>query len=238
MIYEIWKNKIKEWQDKYPICSPEYKQQKDYVNPYCFMKVLSEHTDKDAIIIPDSGGTLIWFYQGIKFKEGQTVFSAFNHSPMGYSLPAAIGAYYADQKRQVIAVMGDGSFCMNTQELETLAYNKIPIKMFVMANKEYGIINDTQKTWLDHVTASDPESGLGFPDIKKVAEAYGINTLEINSHESLDMLVQYVLGCTVPTLAVIKVKPGTGFNPKLKSGQPLENLSPFLPEEEIKENLI
>ena len=110
---------------------------------------MSDHLKKSDIVIPDASANLIWAYQALKPKFGQSIFSALNHSPMGYSVAASVGAKLACSDRNVIAIIGDGSFCMNVQELETIAYNKLPIKIFVINNDGYGLIKGTQEAYLN-----------------------------------------------------------------------------------------
>ena len=118
--------------------------------------------------------------------KGQRVFTALNHSPMGYSMPATIGAYLADKSKNIICTIGDGSMQMNIQELATIAHFNFPVKIFVINNKGYGLIKQTQDTWLDSRRVGvDETSGLAMPDLQ-IAKAYNIETVEINNHNELD----------------------------------------------------
>ena len=231
-----WKSRIKVWKIKYPICLPEYYKQKDSVNPYVFMDELSKQTKDDDIIITDAGATLTWTMQAYKIRHKQKLFSAFNHSPMGYALPASIGAQFASFGSNVICITGDGGMSMNIQELETIVHNNLPIKIFVMNNGEYGIIKQTQDIWLNsRYVASDPNSGLGFPDINRIARAYGIITINIDNHDELKENIRYVLNYGDHILCNVNIKSGEQIIPKLEFGRSLENLSPLLPEKELKE---
>jgi len=234
-----WKQRIHNWRETYPVCLLEYYGQDDKVNPYVFMNELSKETKEGDIIITDAGATLTWTMQAYKIRTPQMLFSAFNHSPMGYALPASIGAQYAAPGKKVLCIIGDGGMQINIQELETIAYNQLPIKIFLINNGEYGIIKQTQDTWLDsRYVASDPGSGLGFPDFQKVAKAYGIETREINNHRELNELVKNVLAYNGPILCDVKLKHGEKIIPKLEFGRPIEDLSPLLSREELKENMI
>ncbi len=233
-----WKHRINKWRKKYPICSPEYRDQKEFVNPYVFMDELSKLTRSGDIIITDAGGTLIWTMQSYKIRKPQMLFSAFNHSPMGYSLPASIGAQFAAPDRQVICIIGDGGLNMNIQELATVLFNKLAIKIFVIDNKEYGIIKQTQVTWMNsHYVGSDEKSGLGFPDLLSIAKAYGYETLEIKNHKELIKNIRDVLKYPGPMLCDVRVKHGEQLLPKLVFGRPLEDLAPLLDRDELKKNL-
>lgn len=234
-----WKEKIKIWRQRYPICPLENYKQSKKVNPYVFMNELSKASRDGDVVITDAGATLTWTMQGYKIRHKQLLFSAFNHSPMGYALAASIGAQFAAPKAKVICIIGDGGMQMNVQELETVEHNKLPIKIFVIDNGEYGIIKQTQDTWLkSRYVAADPGSGLGFPDICKVAKAYGIKTCVISNHKSLDKLIRKVLQYKGPILCDVKLKSGEKITPKLEFGRPIEDLSPFLPRDEFAENML
>jgi len=234
-----WKKKVNEWKEKYPICLPEYYNQKEKVNPYCFMDVLSKECKEGDIIITDAGGNLTWTMQGFRIKEGQKLFSAFNHSPMGYSLPASMGAYFATSK-PIICITGDGSIQMNIQEFSTIVKYNIPIKIFLINNHGYGIIQQTQDTWMNsRYVASNGESGVAFPDFIKVAEAYGIATRNISNHENLNSVIREVLDYNKgPILCNIEVEQHQKITPKLEFGKPIEDSMPLLERDEFFCNMI
>lgn len=166
------------------------------------------------------------------------MFSAFNHSPMGYALPASIGAQFAAPDRQVICIIGDGGMNMNIQELETVLFNKLPVKIFVIDNNEYGIIKQTQDTWMEsHYVGSDETSGLGFPDLIAIAKAYGYKTSEIKNHKELIEKISEALQHQGPMFCDVKVRHGEQLLPKLVFGRPLEDLAPLLDRDELRKNL-
>jgi acetolactate synthase-1/2/3 large subunit len=233
-----WRARIREWREKYPVCCAEYREQKGSVNPYVFMDELSKLTGPGDIVITDAGGTLTWTMQAYKVRTPQLLFSAFNHSPMGYALPASIGAQLAAPGRRVICLTGDGGLNMNIQELETVIFNKLPVKIFVIDNGEYGIIKQTQDTWMNsHYVASDETSGLGFPDLIAIARAYGYQTTQIKDHGEIVGQVKSVLQQPGPMLCDVRLKHGEQLLPKLVFGRPLEDLAPLLDREELKKNL-
>ena len=202
------------------------------------MKKLSDKTGKNDILIPDASANLIWAMQSFQTK-GQRIFTALNHSPMGYSMPATIGAYLADKSKNIICTIGDGSMQMNIQELATVAHFKFPVKIFVINNNGYGLIKQTQDTWLDSRRVGvDESSGLAMPDLQKIAKAYKIETIEINNHNELDEKVEYVLRSKVPILCDVKISENQKVIPKLEFGRAIHDLSPRLSEEELQSNMI
>jgi acetolactate synthase-1/2/3 large subunit len=201
------------------------------------MQTLSEMTGNNDILIPDASANLIWALQAFKLK-GQEVFTAFNHSPMGYSMPATVGAYFANKNKRIICTIGDGSMQMNIQELQTIAHFKVPAKIFVINNNGYGLIKQTQDIWLgSRRVGVDETSGLSLPDFKEVAKSYKIEAIEINNHNELKEKIDYVLKVNHPILCDVKISSKQKVIPKLDSGKPIHDLSPLLSREELEANL-
>ena len=153
------------------------------MNPYVFLDALSEETSQEDSIIPDCGSNLIQTFQGYRVSGNQKLFSAFNNSPMGYSLAASIGACIANGKESVICIIGDGGLQVNIQELGTIVRNDLPIKIFLFNNHGYGIIQQTQEEWLEsRYWASRPQTGLADPDYVRIGQAYGLKTITISNN--------------------------------------------------------
>ena len=236
--YSKWISNFRLWKLKYPIVQQEYYRQTKKCNPYVFFRSLSEQTGKNDVLIPDASANLIWAMQSFKVK-GQKIFTALNHSPMGYSMPATIGAYLADKTKNVICTIGDGSMQMNIQELATISHFNLPIKIFVINNKGYGLIKQTQDTWLDSRRVGvDSRSGLAMPNLIKIANAYGIKTVEINNHKEMDKKLRGVLKSKFPVLCDVKVDEKQKVIPKLEFGREIQDLSPRLNQEEMNLNMI
>jgi acetolactate synthase I/II/III large subunit len=236
--YDEWVNNFKKWKNKYPITKQNYYKQAKNINPYVFMKKLSEKTGKNDVLIPDASANLIWAMQALEIR-GQKVFTALNHSPMGYSMPATIGAYLADKTKNIICTIGDGSMQMNIQELATISHFNFPVKIIVLNNNGYGLIKLTQDMWLDSRRVGvDKSSGLGMPNIIKIAKAYDLETVEIKNHRELDKKLDYVLKSKKPVVCDVRINENQKVLPKLEFGRAIHDLSPRLNEEEIKQNII
>lgn len=235
-----WLQWIKHWKDAYPICLDIYRQQPALVNPYFFMERLTQFASPDAMVLTDCGSNLIWTMQGFKLKSTQRVISAFNHSPMGYSLPASIGAALADPGRQVICITGDGGLQINIQELATIQHHAINIKIFVLNNHGHGIIQGTQDNWLEsrHHASNPQEGGLPDPDFDKISQAYGIPSLSVDANDQLDTVITEVLASKGPILCNVHMLSGAQIYPKLLYGRPIEDATPLLPRDEFNQNMI
>jgi len=239
IIKNEWLQKSLLWKKKYPIILQEYRNQKKFVNPYCFMEKLSRHLGKNDVVVADDGAHLTWAIQSLKVLKNQRLFSAFGNSPMGYAFPAAIGASIALNKKKVICIDGDGSIQINIQELQTLVSNKLPIKIIILNNDGYGIIKQFQELYLNkRYEAVDPKKGVTNPNFSKIAKAYGINYSEIKKNSEIDKILKKTLKSNKPEFINIFIKPNQKIIPKLAFGSPLEDLSPHLPKKEFLENMI
>lgn len=234
--YKDWINKNKRIQKLYPVVSDSFKKQKNKVNPYYFMRSLSKICKSGDVLIPDASANLVWAYQSFLIENKQKVFTALNHSPMGYSMPATIGAYMAKEKnsRNIICTIGDGSMAMNVQELATIKHFNLPIKIFVINNGGYGLIKQTQDTWLNSKRVGvDPKSGLAIPNYIKIANAYGLQTLEIKKNSEVKKIINKALNSKKSVLCNVSISNKQIVSPKLLSGMSIENMSPKLSKDQL-----
>ena len=230
-----WKEYIRDISQVFTSCSKEDRLQDNRVNPYYFMESLGEVISSNSIIVTDCGSNLIWTMQGIRITENiQRVISAWNHSPMGYSLPAAIGAAFANPEANIICITGDGGLQINIQELATIERFNLPIKIFVLNNHGHGIIQGTQDQWLGgrHI-ASDYNGGLPDPDYSKVTIAYGISTTVLKDHKGLVKIISDVLSSSGPHACIVDMSEGSQIYPKLLAGKAIHEASPLLSESEL-----
>jgi acetolactate synthase I/II/III large subunit len=233
-----WLDKCNEWKSSYPIIKKEYYNQKKFVNPYVFINELSKILKKKDVIIADTGGHLTWAIQSLKVKIGQSFFSAFGNSPMGYALPASIGASIFMNKGKVICVEGDGGLQINIQELQTIVANKLPVKLIILNNNGYGIIKQFQELYLNkRYNATIPSTGVTNPNFKKVSEAYGINYTLIKNHKNIKNILKKPINSKKAEIIDVILKPDQKIIPKLQFGNPIEDLSPLLPRKEFNKNM-
>jgi acetolactate synthase-1/2/3 large subunit len=242
-----WLKKCATYKAKYPNITPE-RQNNHSVDSYYFFKKLSALSGNGRIFAFGNGTACVSSYQSFDVKPNQRVVVNSGYASMGYDLPAAIGACFATDKKEVICVTGDGSIQMNIQELQTIVYNKLPIKIFVLNNQGYISIRNTQRAFFNgYFVGANKESGLGLPDMIKIAKAYGIETLTIKNHQELDTQINKVLSYPEAILCEVELDPEERMYPKLSSevkedgtmvSKPLEDLFPFLDRREFEENMI
>ena len=223
-----WIAHLQDLKQKYPICKECYKEETEFVNPYVFLDTLATITKLHDIIITDAGANLSYAMQGYKVSGTQRLFSDFNNSSMGYSLPASIGASFARNKGSVICIIGDGAFQMNVQELAIIKKHDLPIKIFIFNNQGYGMIKQTQDDWLDsRYTASTEEGGLAMADNLGIARAYGLESFSINNHNDLSRLTDILavkLAHNKGFVCNVNISPDQRITPKLQVGKKLEEI--------------
>jgi acetolactate synthase-1/2/3 large subunit len=161
-----WNSTVQAWRAMYPASSQRE-------GPYAAVRELAQHVSRDDVIVSDTGNTLGWMMQGYPFK-GERFIHAFNNTPMGYGLPAALGAAFATGRR-VVLVTGDGGLAVNVGEFATLARHELPIKIVLFNNRGHSMCRVTQRQWLGgEYPATSYEGGLACPDFKAVAEGFDI----------------------------------------------------------------
>ncbi len=243
-----WHTWCLERKKRFPTVLPEYKEPNSPINLYYFTQTLTELLDNDDIVVAGNGSACVGLFQSGVVKLGLRMIWNSGCATMGYDLPAAIGACIAHGKKRVICLAGDGSMQMNIQELQTIVYHKLPIKIFYLNNDGYISMKQTQKSFFDgRMVASDEKSGVSFPGITKVAQAYGFNVEVIEAHNTMSERIINVLSTNGPVLCEVKLSHDYIFAPKLSSerkpdgrlvSKPLEDLYPFLEREEFRKNMI
>jgi len=247
----VWTDWLK-WcgvrREKYPYVLPKHRVSEANINPYHFVDRLSAHLPSDAVVVAGNGTACVALFQAGKVKKGQRFFWNSGCASMGYDLPAAIGACFAAGGRDVVCLAGDGSLQMNIQEFQTIVHHQLPLKLFVLSNNGYISIRQTNQAFFGgRLTGCDSSSGVSFPDITRVAAAYGLPVAVIDSHDHLDEKLAAVLATPGPMVCDIRLQHDYIFEPKLSSeklpdgrmvSKPLEDLFPFLDREEFRSNMI
>lgn len=242
-----WIKKCLEWRKKYPACLPEYKETKKYINSYYFIDRLSNCLKNDDVIVTANGTAYTCTAQAIKLKEGQRLIYNTGCASMGYDLPTAIGVSFARPNKRVIVLSGDGSIQMNIQELQTIVHHKLPIKIFVFNNNGYLAIRITQTSFFNRFYGIDKDTGVSFPDLKKIAKAYGIPFFKISSSTNVDKKINEVINLDGACICEIMMSPDQKLIPKPSTvsnvdgtftSKPLEDTFPFLDRKEFLENMI
>lgn len=246
---EDWLATCMDWKRRYPVVTEKHYQNEGLANAYCFLSEVSHRAPENQNIVLGNG-TVEACLHAIHIKEHTRLISNSGAASMGYDLPAAIGCCFASGKKETICLTGDGSIQMNLQELQTIVFHKLPIKIFVVNNQGYHSMRQTEGNLFPEYTkvGVGPESGdLSFPEMKKLAAAYGIPYLSASSNKELPAVIDQTLKTEGFAMCEVFVDINQKFEPKsatrrLEDGTlvspPLEDLAPFLPREELEQIMI
>lgn len=197
------------------------------LSPYDVIRRINELVEDDSVIIADTGATVCWVHQAFKVKR-HLLFTAGGNSPMGYALPAAVGAKLAAPERQVVAISGDGGFHLNIHDLQTLVHHKLSVVMVIMNNMSYGIIKQFQDSYCGSRYNASLD-GLSLPDFGRLADAYGVRYARI---ESVEQITPDLFAEAGPILIDVMLSEHTLIEPKLEMGRPINDQYPYLSAQE------
>ncbi|MFZ5494476.1 MAG: thiamine pyrophosphate-binding protein [Verrucomicrobiota bacterium] len=243
--WSSWREQCRDLVRRYPVVLPEYRTQADTpVSTYVLMDVLSELLDAHDVLVPGSSGPCSdIFYQAFRVKAGQRILNAPGLGAMGTGLPGAIGAALAAGGRRVVNINGEGGFQLNIQELETVRRLQLPVKYFVLDNGGYRSIVAMQRGHFQgRLVGSEASSRLTMPDTGRVAGAYGVPALYVDSHSRLEAVLREALNRPGPVVCVVKTSVDEMTAPKVTSeirpdgsivSKPMEDMWPFLARAEF-----
>lgn len=218
----------------------DYPVSEDAINSYHFVAELFEHLkENDIVVCGDATATIVPFQIG-KIKSGMRLFSNSGSASMGYDIPAALGAAIANPKARIICLAGDGSSMMNIQELETISGLKLNVLVFILNNDGYLSIKQTQRNFFKREAGSSSQSGLSFPDFKKLGEAFSFRSIDLKREGWREGLRNF-LNSPGPSLCNTFLDLHQEFEPRLKSKMidgvistpELDDMHPFLDPKEL-----
>jgi acetolactate synthase-1/2/3 large subunit len=243
-----WIDKTQSWKKKHPVFQPEYKINDGKINSFYFMEVLSNKLTDNNIVVTDMGTSYTCTMQSLQMNGKARLFTSSACCSMGFGLPGAIGAYFADPSKDILLIAGDGGIQMNIQELQTVIHNKIPLKIFLLNNNGYLAISLMQDNlFKSNYIGSNPDSGISNPNFVKLADAYGFKTYIFNNNIELEKGIDEVLSTKGPVLCEIKMIENQLLIPRVQSSKDkngkiisnsLENMFPYLNDEEMKEIML
>jgi acetolactate synthase-1/2/3 large subunit len=242
-----WIDQTQLWKNKYPVDLSEYENENKGINSYHFYRVLSQKAPDTALFLVDTGSCFHAYAQAFQVKFGQRHIITGGLSTMGY-MPAAIGMASANPGKDVYCITGDGSFQMNIQELQTIVHNALPIKLLVLNNNGYLLIRLTQDNFLGgrHI-GTDKDTGVSFPNLEKVATAYGIKYLSLTHSNNWVSKINQIFTEPGPVICEVISPPDQILIPRVASksledgsmiSMPYDDMFPFLPREEYLENTV
>ena len=243
--YSNWVNKCNHWKDKWQFETPDCSDDSNGINPYFALKHFFNLAPPNKIILTTSGSIVTNVWHMVNIKKGDKYLMTCQ-GDMGFELTAAIGASIAAKDKMVIPIMGEGSFQLNIQELQTIVHHKLPIKILLFNNNSHGATKLTQQNFFNILTGVNPETGISFPKTEKIAHAYGIKYISVHSNDDVEKNITEFLEykdtvilevfCSIqvryPRLNAVKNEDGTFTN------RPFEDMDPFLSREEFNNEMI
>ena len=200
-----------------------------------FIYRLSKLFIEDATIFFDVGKNQLWSAQSVYIKDGTRTFLSGGFGSMGFSLPASIGAAFETNK-PVYSINGDGGIQMNIQELQTIATNKLNIKIIIINNHSLANVMIFQDRWLNsrYVGTSENIGDYHAAEICKIGEAYGLNSYKLKGLEDIKK-VEGVLKDSNPCIIEFAVSEKTPVLPDIAADKDALRYDQRIPISVIKE---
>lgn len=242
-LYDEWTLHCQQMKAKY---QPVISAPADGINSYFFVEQLWQHLEDDAVVVTDVGFCFIPTMQTMKIRAGQRLIHSAGVSPMGWGLPAAIGAAFASST-QTVCLTGDGGLMMNVQDLQTVVHNQLPIAIFVFENNGYATMQIAQRTHFKREVMSSPRSGMSLPDFTKLARGFGLYVMEFDQQNALahSLPIIFDIASQGPIVVVMHMEPGELIQPRVQARvengkfmpTDISDMWPYLPRSEFEFNM-
>ncbi len=219
-----WHNQIKTWKKHHEEKLNKGHEMMGTVKGTYIIEQLSKITKGNASVVTGVGQHQMWAVMNYNFQQPRSWVSSGGLGTMGYGLPAAIGAYFANPGRQVILIDGDGSFQMNMQELATVVENNIPLKMFILNNGHLGMVTQWENRFFNGYH-EETHLNRQIPNFTNLDKVYpGLKTKTIYSNEEASMVIEKALSDDSPYLVNVMIGDHDEVLPMTPPGKGLEDM--------------
>jgi acetolactate synthase-1/2/3 large subunit len=216
-VKDAWLKRVKHWRQHHPL-----KYKKDgKLHPQFIIQQMSELLKGDAIIVSEVGQNQMWAAQWYNFKNPRTWITSGGLGTMGYGFPAAIGAHFARPDLPVFDVAGDGSIQMNIQEMGTVAANNIPVKIAILNNMYLGMVRQWQELFYDRRYSFTELPPVEFV---KIANAYGIDGIKVESCDDVLPALKAALDCDGPFVMDFRIEREENVYPMVPAGAAINEM--------------
>jgi acetolactate synthase, large subunit, biosynthetic type len=185
------------------------------------VRIASEKTNNDAILVTDVGQQQMIASRYFKFTQSRSNVTSGGLGTMGYALPAAMGAKIGQPNRVVFAVAGDGGFQMTIQELGTIAQYELDLKIIVLNNNFLGMVRQWQQLFFEKRYSF---TELKNPDFVGIAKAYGLASQKVTSRDQLENAVQEMLDHKGPYVLEVVVEKEDNVFPMVPTGASVSDI--------------
>ena len=228
-----WLKKLKEYKNKF---SSTVGIDNNLKIPNYVVSIISKYLQDEDICV-DVGQHQMWTAQSLNIKATQRVLFSGGMGAMGFALPASIGACIGSNKRTVV-IAGDGGIQMNIQELEVINRRKLPIKIFVLNNKNLGMVRQFQELYFDKKYLGTIDD-YSVPNLVEITKAYGLKARKIDDITKLEIELKDIFSNNEPELINIELPVEmTTVEPKLIVNKPIEDMHPFISKDELSSLMI
>lgn len=203
------------------VTHPQTQSQEGHIRMAEVIAQVSEKTNGEAVIVADVGQHQMISAQYYKFKKPDSYITSGGAGTMGFALPAAIGAKFAAPEREVIAVIGDGSFQMTMQELMTISQEEIPVKIIILNNNFLGMVRQWQQLFFEKRYSF---TDIKNPDFVKMAEACFIQGEKVDQRENLDSALTRLVQSKKPYLLEVVVEREGNVFPMIPQGAAVDEV--------------
>ncbi len=243
-----WLARCSDWKARYSVNDGKPFPSSGPISHFLFADALSEAIPADTLVSTGSSGLAVEvFYTVFRNRPGQRVFLTSGLGAMGYGLPAAIGACFANGRKPMVAVESDGSLQLNIQEFATMRGFDLPICLVVMNNGGYASIRNTQRNYFEsRYVGTGPEAGLWMPDLEELASAYHLPFKRIRDVTELSEGLAEAMALPRPMIVEVMLMSDEALSPKVAAipqadgsitSMPLEDMSPLLPLDVLEEEM-
>jgi len=242
--YPNWIEHISNVKVRFPLMSKEHIDSNSFMNSYKVIDKLNGEFSENSVIVTDMGTALLSGFYGLKLAGNQRLMTSTGLGEMGFGLPAAIGAAFANPDKDVICLNADGGMMMNLQELQTIIHHKLNVKIFIFNNDGYLMIKRSQMALLEgRFVGVDKSSGLSCPSFESISNAFGIPYFKLRNWEDFESGFNEFLSSNGPSIIEIYMDPVQGFLPRLMTSAsptgtlvspPLEDLTPLISIEDLE----
>lgn len=242
-----WVSKCRDWKRRYPVVTQDQREEKNHINSYYFIEQLAGKLPEKSVIVTDMGTSFTCTMQTFATKKDQRLFTSSGLAAMGFGLPGAIGACFANDRKKTICIAGDGGFMFNIQELQTVIQYNLPIVIFVLSNGGYLTMKLMQQNHFKRFVGSEKESGVSCPDFVEVAKAFGFEAMHISNSEMLSECLDKALAVNGPVLVEVDMPDMQPLLPRVQTQRTadgkllppaIENMYPFLDKDEFLDQMI
>jgi acetolactate synthase-1/2/3 large subunit len=215
--YEPWTKKIRHWKQHHPL----HIKDDGRLHPQLIIRALSNLVKGDAVIVSEVGQNQMWTAQHFCFHHPRTWITSGGLGTMGYGLPAAMGAHFARPDVPVFDIAGDGSIQMNIQEMGTIAANRIPVKVAILNNMYLGMVRQWQELFFDRRYSF---TELPAVDFVKIANAYGIDGIRVDSPDEVLPALKASLACDGPFVMDFRIEREENVFPMVPAGAAINEM--------------